>query len=300
MAKPVVIERGCSKCPNCEKRRARKAAQMAAARNMNRLPFELAYRVGDVLGRGGFGTVYAGVRVIDGAPVAIKHVAKNKVTDWTTMVGRKVPMELKLLHSVQSVDGVIKLLDFYERNDSFIYVMERPSDCKDMFDFITEKKYLEETLARNFFRQIVETVAACHSKGVIHRDIKDENILVDMNTGKLKLIDFGSWAQLKEEAYTDFDGTRVYAPPEWLTTGSYQGGPATVWSLGVLLYDMVCGDIPWEKDAQILSSQLVFTRRVSPEVRDLISCCLTRSVQDRINISNILKHPWMTGESFVI
>jgi len=312
MAKPVVIERssGCSssvsKCSNCEKRRARKAAQAqmvaaaTASRNVNRLPFEIAYKVGDVLGRGGFGTVYAGVRVTDGASVAIKHVAKNKVTEWTTMVGRKVPMELKLLHSVQNVDGVIKLLDFFERSDSFIYVMERPSDCKDMFDFITEKKYLEETLARNFFRQIVETVAACHSKGVIHRDIKDENILVDMNTGKLKLIDFGSGAQLKEEAYTDFDGTRVYAPPEWLTTGSYQGGPATVWSLGVLLYDMVCGDIPWEKDAQILSSQLVFTRRVSPEVRDLISCCLTRSVQDRINISNILKHPWITGESFVI
>ena len=239
--------------------------------------------------------MYSGVRVTDGASVAIKHVAKNKVTDWTTMVGRKVPMELKLLHSVQNVDGVIKLLDFYERSDSFIYVMERPNESTDMFDFITEKKYLEESLARNFFRQIVETVVACHSRGVIHRDIKDENILVDINTGKLRLIDFGSGAMLKEEAYTDFDGARVYAPPEWLLTGSYQGGPATVWSLGVLLYDMVCGDIPWERDAQILSSQLLFTRRVSPEVRDLISCCLTRSVPDRININNILKHPWMTG-----
>ena len=299
MAKPVVIERGCSKCPNCEKRRARKAAQMAAARNMNRLPFELAYRVGDVLGRGGFGTVYAGVRVIDGAPVAIKHVAKNKVTDWTTMVGRKVPMELKLLHSVQSVDGVIKLLDFYERNDSFIYVMERPSDCKDMFDFITEKKYLEETLARNFFRQIVSTVLACHSKGVIHRDIKDENILVDLITGKLKLIDFGSGAVLKEEGevYTDFDGTRVYSPPEWILRGRYEGGPATVWSLGVLLYDMVQGDIPWEKDEEITRGHLVFSRNISEECKDLICRCLTRSQEKRIHLTSLLHHPWLVNQS---
>ena len=292
-----MTSKNCEGCSGCVTRKLR---QVFRASVPKRLPFEIAYRVGDVLGKGGFGTVYAGVRVTDGASVAIKHVAKNKVTEWTTMVGRKVPMELKLLHSVQNVDGVIKLLDFFERSDSFIYVMERPSDCKDMFDFITEKKYLEESLARNFFRQIVETVLACHRKGVIHRDIKDENILVDMDTSKLRLIDFGSGAQLKEEAYTDFDGTRVYAPPEWLVTGSYQGGPATVWSLGVLLYDMVCGDIPWERDEQILASQLVFTRPVSPEVRDLITCCLTRNVPDRINITNILKHPWMTGESFVI
>ena len=208
-------------------------------------------------------------------------------------------MELKLLHSVQSVEGVIKLLDFYERNDSFIYVMERPSDCKDMFDFITEKKYLEESLARNFFRQIVTTVLACHSKGVIHRDIKDENILVDLITGKLKLIDFGSGAVLKEEGevYTDFDGTRVYSPPEWITRGRYEGGPATVWSLGVLLYDMVQGDIPWEKDEEITKGHLVFTRNISQQCKDLICRCLTRSQEKRIHLTSLLHHPWLVNQS---
>jgi len=292
--KPVKIEqienlkKMCQHCQSCAPFKAKEKVAKP-----EKLPFELAYRVGEVLGKGGFGVVYAGLRTVDGATVAIKHVAKNKVTDWTTMNNRKVPMELKLLHSVQGVDGVIKLLDFYERPDSFIYVMERPSDCKDMFDFITEKKVIEEDLARNFFRQIVETVLACHSKGVIHRDIKDENILVDLVTGKMKLIDFGSGAVFKEDAYTDFDGTRVYAPPEWILHGSYFGGPATVWSLGVLLYDMVCGDIPWEKDHQICNATLLFNRKLSPECQDLIRRCLRRDVGERMQIQEILKHPWM-------
>ena len=120
--------------------------------------------------------------------------------------GRVVPMEISLMKKVTHIPGCIHLLDYYEKADSFILVMERPESVKDLFDFITEKGSLPETQAREFFRQVVTTLVEVHKSGVVHRDLKDENLLVDLKTGQLKLIDFGSGAFLKDALYTEYDG----------------------------------------------------------------------------------------------
>jgi serine/threonine protein kinase len=230
--------------------------------------------------------------------------------------GRQVPRELKLLLDVQAVPGVIRLLDYYEHSDSFIYVLERPVRSKDLFDYITDCGPLEEHLARDFLRQVLKTVLACHARGVLHRDLKDENLIVDLQTLRLSLIDFGSGAVLpkvktknktidedaaeEDTDFTDFDGTRVYAPPEWIRCQRYQAGPATVWSLGILLFDMVQGDIPFESDADICRGEVpALSLDLSVECRDLVSQCLQVEPHQRIRLQRILTHPWFLKDDCV-
>ena len=120
--------------------------------------------------------------------------------------GEILPIEICLLQKAAHLDGVIKLVDFFELPDSYLLVMEKSDSTQDLFDYITQKGSLDERESRDFFRQVVTVIQELHSTGVVHRDIKDENILIDLETKKLKLIDFGSGAFLHDSVYTDFGG----------------------------------------------------------------------------------------------
>ena len=91
-------------------------------------------------------------------------------------------------------------------------------------------------------------------------------------------------------------GTRVYSPPEWVKFRRYRGDGLTVWSLGILLYDMVCGDIPFETDQQIVSSNLTWFRHLelSDELKHLVSLCLCKEESKRITLQSMETHPWLS------
>ncbi|CAD5220746.1 unnamed protein product [Bursaphelenchus okinawaensis] len=258
--------------------------------------FKQMYKLGPEIGRGGFGVVYAGYRIEDNYSVAIKYVAKRNITDWITWNGRRIPTEIALLETCRGCTGVIRTIEWYERQDGFFIVMERPTPFCDLFDFISDRGALDEVIARSLFKQVVETSIACANNNVVHRDIKDENIILDINNGTIKLIDFGSGAFMKDSEFVDFEGTRVYSPPEWISKQRYDGLAACVWSLGILLYDMVAGDIPFHHDHEILAGVLKWKRRISLDCQDLIRNCLSVDPRERYTLEDIMMHPWMQGE----
>ena len=148
--------------------------------------------------------------------------------------------------------------------------------------------------------QCLDAVEFCHLHGIVHRDIKDENFVLCKDTGLLKLIDFGGGTWMEEKKiYNTFDGTRVYSPPEWIQESWYRAIPLTVWSIGILLYDMVQGNIPFEKDSQIIAGKVRFDRyQISKECQDLILKCLTRTPHKRPNIHDIRHHKWTQKNLF--
>merc|ERR1712141_488749 len=167
--------------------------------------------------------------------------------------------------------------------------------CKDLFDFISEQGPLHESLAKDLFKQILQTIMGCHKRGIMHRDIKDENILIDLKTFKTKVIDFGSGDYIEDKVYHRFQGARVYSPPEWIDSRAYRPEGLTVWSLGILLYDMVCGDVPFESDAQISKAHLTWfpQLKLSEEVKSLITGCLKVNTEERLTLADVVDHPWL-------
>jgi len=132
--------------------------------------------------------------------------------------GEDVPLEIIILQQVRDIPGTSTIIDWHETQDTFYIVMERYTG-QDLFDYISSQGSLPEPLSRNIFSKILEAVISCYQAGILHGDIKDENVIIDPSTGAVTIVDFGSSLLLQSEDYSEFHGTREYSPPEWVRDG---------------------------------------------------------------------------------
>ncbi|XP_062866003.1 serine/threonine-protein kinase pim-2-like isoform X3 [Trichomycterus rosablanca] len=264
--------------------------------------FDCCYTVGELLGEGGCGVVYAGVCNADGKQVAVKYVLKDPRDIFITIPGETYPLPaevalMKMVSKPPHCNSVLKLLDWFDTPEHYILILERPIPCMDLFDFIQQFP-MNEAVAQLIMWQVVLAAIHCHDCGVFHRDIKPENLLVNTETLEVKLIDFGCGDLHKETAYTSFSGTKSYAPPEWIVEKEMYSWPATVWSLGVLLHTIVCGEMPFGlHEVEIVDGGLDFLPELSDTCYHLISRCLEKQPEKRLSLKEILQHEWFTENS---
>ncbi|XP_036374393.1 serine/threonine-protein kinase pim-1-like [Megalops cyprinoides] len=256
------------------------------------------YKKGELLGQGGYGSVYAGIRKSDGQPVALKYVDKFEGYDME-LPGYKepIPKEVALMQAVNAApahDNILQLQQWFDRKWSYAMVLERVDPCKDLWSYMDDRgAELNEEEARSVTVQLLQALRHCEERGVVHRDVKPDNILLRTDTGQLKLIDFGCSDALKDEAYDDFSGTPEYLPPEWFEEHRFLAGPGTVWSVGVTLFKLVCGTLPFKTFTRESMSRLHYKAGLSPELRDFIGWCLRPRPEERPSLEMLLCHPWL-------
>ena len=145
--------------------------------------FDKEYQLGNVLGKGGFGTVHKATRRSDRTNVAVKFVTKDNMVAMDA-IDDNLPLEVVLLRQVSDVPGVVKLLDYFETSSNYIIVMEL-FRCCDLFDFISNFGTLPEEVAKEIFKQVVDTLIGCHGNKVLHGDVKVRNPLLSSSAVKV-------------------------------------------------------------------------------------------------------------------
>lgn len=249
-------------------------------------------QLGIKIGEGGYGVVYATESLCK--PIARKLIKKSLNVRMACYKGKQIPAEVRMLKAAKNINGVVRLYSYYETDEDYVIEMERPEEYTDLFNHITQDK-LSEDEARCLFKQVLSTVCGLHSIGVAHGDIKDENIVIDKKTSRAFLVDFGASFFLNDKEHYVFEGTRVYYPPEYIEFHKCEAEPAAVWSLGVLLYDMVCGDIPFLSDDEIIAAQPKLNETLSGEICHLIETCLSKEPSNRPSLEEMLHHDWLVG-----
>lgn len=245
------------------------------------------------LGKGTYGKVKK-ARESSGRLVAIKSIRKDKIRDEQDLM--HIRREIEIMSSLNH-PHIIVIHEVFENSSKIVIVMEYASRG-DLYDYISERQRLSEREARHFFRQIVSAVHYCHQNGVVHRDLKLENILLDAN-GNIKIADFGLSNLYHQGKFLQtFCGSPLYASPEIVNGKPYTGPEVDSWSLGVLLYILVHGTMPFDgQDHKTLVKQISEgAYREPPKPSDacgLIRWLLMVNPTRRATLEDVTSHWWV-------
>jgi len=265
--------------------------------------FAQLYKVKEIIHRGSTGVVKKCHSIVYQKDFAVKIIPRNSETD------EQVLHEVNIMNQLHH-DNLVGVVDFFEENDYYFIVMELMTGG-DVFDRIIDLHNYTEKDARDLAKILLEAVDYMHKSGAVHRDIKPQNILLESKNSNcaIKIGDFG----FAKRVYTPKSlvsrcGTPSYVAPEILKCQPYDQS-CDMWSVGVVLYVMLCGYSPFaEKNQEKMFERIkmgdykfnpVDWFHISAEAKDLIRSCLNTNVDRRVTAAQALKSSWITGVSDV-
>ncbi|KAF3689184.1 SNF-related serine/threonine-protein kinase [Channa argus] len=256
------------------------------------------YHLGRTLGRGHFAVVKLARQVNTGQLVAVKMIDKTKLD---VMATSHLLQEVRCMRLVQH-PNVVRLFEVIDTPTTLYLVMEL-AEGGDLYDYIVRHEGgVAEGTAKRHFVQIVRAVAYCHQLHVVHRDLKPENVVFFPQQGAVKLTDFG-FSNLFQPGtmLATSCGSLAYSAPEILLGEEYDAPAVDIWSLGVILYMLVCGVPPFQETndsetlVMILDCRYSIPEHVSDDCRDLISRMLQKDPSRRASLKEIEAHGWLQG-----
>mmetsp|Transcript_12520 Transcript_12520/g.38228 ORF Transcript_12520/g.38228 Transcript_12520/m.38228 type:complete len:487 (-) Transcript_12520:2377-3837(-) len=252
------------------------------------------YRLGKTLGVGSFGKVKLADHEQTGKKVAVKILNRQKIQSLD--MEEKVRREIKIL-TLFMHPHIIRLYEVIE-TPTDIFVITEYSANGELFDHIVDRGRLPEDEARRFFQQIISGVEYCHKYMIAHRDLKPENLLLDENMN-VKIADFGLSNIMHDGCFLKTScGSPNYAAPEVISGKLYAGPEVDVWSCGVIMYALLCGNLPFDDDnipflfKKIKGGIYMLPGYLSEQSKNLIANMLLTDPMNRITIEGIRRHPW--------
>ncbi|XP_072238285.1 NUAK family SNF1-like kinase 2 [Leuresthes tenuis] len=267
--------------------------KQAVKRHHHKHNLKHRYEFLETLGKGTYGKVKK-AKERCGRLVAVKSIRKEKIKDEQDLV--HIRREIEIMSSLCH-PHIITIYEVFENKDKIVIVMEYASQG-DLYDYICDKRNISEREARHFFRQIVSAVHYCHQNGIVHRDLKLENILLDGN-GNVKIADFGLSNLFHSDEYLQtFCGSPLYASPEIVNGRPYRGPEVDTWSLGVLLYTLVHGTMPFDGHNHKALVRQISTGNYRKPTNPSDACGLIRwmlmvNPERRATIEEIAGHWWL-------